>query len=106
MTEPLTPNTHHALLPSEPKPFSQAIEPRDLRPSSTLFPHPTYAQRSGHLNLDNFSPVDQNGSFAFDKVLKSGEIHKRTRKTKVDIMLAVLLKRLLTNNLSNGNPST
>ena len=39
--------------------------------------------RSGHLNLDTFSPVNQNGSFAFDRVLKSGEINKRTRKTKV-----------------------
>lgn len=40
--------------------------------------------RSGHLNLDTFSPVNQNGSFEFDRVLKSGEVHKRTRKTKVN----------------------
>lgn len=38
--------------------------------------------RNGHLNLDNFSPVNQNGSFEFDKVLKSGLVQKRTRKTK------------------------
>ncbi|KAI9856360.1 MAG: hypothetical protein M1824_005488 [Vezdaea acicularis] len=38
--------------------------------------------RSGHLNLDTFSLVNQNGSFEFDRVLKSGEVYKRTRKTK------------------------
>ncbi|KAL8980754.1 MAG: hypothetical protein Q9205_004261 [Flavoplaca limonia] len=38
--------------------------------------------RTGHLNLDTFSPVNQNGSFEFDRVLKSGEVYKRTRKTK------------------------
>lgn len=37
----------------------------------------------GHLNLDTFSPVNQNGSFEFDRVLKSGYVQKRTRKTKV-----------------------
>jgi hypothetical protein len=39
--------------------------------------------RKGHLNLDTFSPVNQNGSFEFDRVLKSGYVQKRTRKTKV-----------------------
>ncbi|KAL8735992.1 MAG: hypothetical protein Q9166_000554 [cf. Caloplaca sp. 2 TL-2023] len=43
---------------------------------------PVNEPRSGHLNLDTFSPVNQNGSFEFDRVLKSGEIYKRTRKTK------------------------
>ncbi|KAL8951718.1 MAG: hypothetical protein Q9222_002331 [Ikaeria aurantiellina] len=38
--------------------------------------------RSGHLNLDTFSPVNQNGSFEFDRVLKSGEVYKRTKNTK------------------------
>ncbi|KAL1388028.1 hypothetical protein HDK64DRAFT_254127 [Phyllosticta capitalensis] len=35
-----------------------------------------------HLGLGMFSPVNQNGSFEFDRVLKSGEVMKRTRKTK------------------------
>jgi hypothetical protein len=39
--------------------------------------------RSGHLNLDTFSPVNQNGSFEFDRVLKTGTLQKRTKKTKV-----------------------
>jgi hypothetical protein len=36
------------------------------------------------LSLDTFSPspVNVNGSYEFDKVLKSGYVHKRTRKTK------------------------
>lgn len=33
--------------------------------------------------LDTFSPVNQNGSFEFDRVLKTGAVLKRTRKTKV-----------------------
>ena len=36
--------------------------------------------KSGHLNLDTLSPVNQNGSFEFDKVLKSGRVHRRTKK--------------------------
>lgn len=35
------------------------------------------------MNLDTFSPVNQNGSFEFDRVLKCGYVEKRTRKTKV-----------------------
>lgn len=34
---------------------------------------------------DAFSPVNQNGSFEFDRVIKSGYVQKRTQKTKVDI---------------------
>jgi hypothetical protein len=37
------------------------------------------------LVLDSFSPVNQNGSFEFDRVLKLGQVHKRTRKTKVPL---------------------
>ena len=45
-------------------------------------PNPPASQRSGHLNLGIFSPVNQNGSFEFDRVLRSGEVHIRARKTK------------------------
>ena len=41
------------------------------------------SQRNGHLNLDTFSPVNQKGHFEFDRVLKSGVVQKRNRKTKV-----------------------
>ncbi|KAL9603070.1 MAG: hypothetical protein Q9219_001434 [cf. Caloplaca sp. 3 TL-2023] len=36
----------------------------------------------GEARIDTFSPVNQNGSFEFDRVLKSGEVYKRTKKTK------------------------
>ncbi|KAH6624461.1 hypothetical protein B0J18DRAFT_178791 [Chaetomium sp. MPI-SDFR-AT-0129] len=34
------------------------------------------------LALDAYSPVNQNGSFEFDRVIKSGYVQKRTTKTK------------------------
>lgn len=39
-----------------------------------------FSFRTGHLNLDTFSPVDQNGSFSFDRVLKSGKVQRRTKR--------------------------
>jgi hypothetical protein len=36
--------------------------------------------RSGHLNLDTFSPVNKDGCFEFDRVLKSGKVHRRIKK--------------------------
>jgi len=44
------------------------------------------AIRKAHLILDTFSPVNQNGSFEFDRVIKSGQVLKRTRKTKVSFL--------------------
>lgn len=35
------------------------------------------------LGLATPSPVNQNGSFEFDRVMKSGYVQKRTQKTKV-----------------------
>lgn len=46
--------------------------------------------RNSHLNLDTFSPVNQNGSFEFDRVLKSGYVEKRTRRTKVSTQQCLL----------------
>jgi hypothetical protein len=36
------------------------------------------------LAVDTYSPVNQNGSFEFDRVIKSGYVQKRTQKTKVE----------------------
>jgi len=41
--------------------------------------------KNSHLAIDTFSPVNQNGSFEFDRVLKSGYVQKRTRRTKVSM---------------------
>ena len=51
-------------------------------PPVAIPPAPDNTQ-NGHLNLNTFSPVNQNGSFEFDRVLKSGEVHIRSRKTRV-----------------------
>lgn len=40
-----------------------------------------------HSNLDAFSPVNTDGCFEFDRVIKSGYVEKRTQKTKVRIPL-------------------
>lgn len=51
------------------------IEPPQSRSSE--------AMHNNKLQLDVISPVNQNGSFEFDRVVKSGTVLKRTRKTKV-----------------------
>ncbi|KAF2733594.1 PH domain-like protein [Polyplosphaeria fusca] len=43
---------------------------------------PVEAIKANHASLNVMSPVDQNGSFAFDRVIKEGTVVKRTRKTK------------------------
>lgn len=40
---------------------------------------PLQSFKSGHLNLDTFSPVNQNGSFEFDRVLWSGRVNRRVK---------------------------
>ncbi|KAB8225303.1 hypothetical protein BDV33DRAFT_111212 [Aspergillus novoparasiticus] len=45
---------------------------------STLLRSPT-VHRNGHVNLDTFSPVNENGSFEFDRVLKTGKVHRRVK---------------------------
>lgn len=52
-------------------------------PSSTG--RPTIESTTAKLNrltMDAFSPVNQNGSYEFDRVIKSGYVQKRTQKTK------------------------
>ena len=76
---------------SQPVAPSVGGKPKESRanvtipPSSIAMPAqctiPT--QLRHHLGLDTFSPVNQNGSFEFDRVIKSGYVQKRTSKTKV-----------------------
>ncbi|KAI9649342.1 hypothetical protein NHQ30_001914 [Ciborinia camelliae] len=75
--------------PSIPQSQPQAIPGQDTvlqvsPPATVTLPPSTSANRirNSHLALDTFSPVNQNGSFEFDRVLKSGYVQKRTRKTK------------------------
>lgn len=80
MTATLSSSDLRIAVPTEP---AQPSSSR-LQPASLSIPQHTTGHLSGHLNLDTFlSPVNQNGSFEFDRVLKSGEVYKRTKKTKV-----------------------
>ena len=74
------------------RPLSTNIQPKQIqRSGNTDLPPLSFVPisqsmngvRNGHLSLGSFSPVNQNGSFEFDRVLKSGEVMKRTKKTKV-----------------------
>jgi len=64
------PSTPHAPVDAAP------ISPRRMtgagQPQITSY-------RSGHRNLDVFSPVDQNGSFCFDRVIKRGKVYGRVK---------------------------
>ena len=99
-----------AMLPSEPKAITPPIETqRSLAVSAPKLTPRTVdpGVRSGHLNLDTFSPVNQNGSFAFDRTLRSGEVLKRTRKTKVHYHTTTSRDMSLTQHASsNGNLSS
>lgn len=75
--------------PSQPQRIPSAglnvATPRNNGPPNSL-PIPSQARsfRQQQLTpLDTFSPVTQHGSFEFDRIIKQGEVHKRTRKTKV-----------------------
>ncbi|KAK5137319.1 hypothetical protein LTR08_000289 [Meristemomyces frigidus] len=70
---------------------ARPTQPRTIRdaglavspPSPLPVLQPTQTSRSGALTLDTLvSPVTQNGCFEFDRIIKSGEVLKRTRKTK------------------------
>lgn len=55
-------------------PTSISLPPPPTNPASRF--------KSQH-SLDSYSPVNQNGSFEFDRVIKSGYLQKRTQKTKI-----------------------
>ncbi|KAK3340084.1 hypothetical protein B0H65DRAFT_248868 [Neurospora tetraspora] len=79
MTEMYTqPPVSSATAPTQGRRVSVAIPP-----SSIPMPPPSTAVRlRSNLAGETFSPVNQNGSFEFDRVLKSGYVQKRTSKTK------------------------
>ncbi|EPE33176.1 PH [Glarea lozoyensis ATCC 20868] len=74
-----------SMSPSEPRQIPPRTPALQIPPpSGVALPPPSSSSRirNSHLALDSFSPVNQNGSFEFDRVLKSGTVQKRTRKTK------------------------
>lgn len=86
---------------SQPAPIPTA-KPRDQRvnlaipPSSIAMPPQCSltGRLKGRLGLDAFSPVNQNGSFEFDRVIKSGYVQKRASKTKVRTARLVGMRRI------------
>lgn len=66
---------------------TKPIQPpdRNARPLSASGPShgPSTNFRNGHLNLDTFSPVNENGSFEFDRVLKRGKVYCRMKSKHV-----------------------
>ncbi|OQU94306.1 PH domain-containing protein [Cladophialophora immunda] len=68
-SSPLRPST-----PARPVFNTPHLSPNRM---PTAFASQSY--KSGHLGLDVFSPVDQNGSFCFDRVIKSGKVHRRVK---------------------------
>lgn len=89
-------------------PYPQRTTALQIPPPAavSLPPPPTSASRirNSHLNLDSFSPVNQNGSFEFDRVLKSGLVQKRTRKTKVRKPSERIQSRVHTNHPQTWKP--
>jgi hypothetical protein len=65
-----------------------------IPPPSIDIPHQSQSHADrfrNRLAQDTFSPVNQNGSFEFDRVIKSGYVQKRTQKTKVCLVLCAPL---------------
>ncbi|KAL5002155.1 hypothetical protein BDV10DRAFT_158472 [Aspergillus recurvatus] len=52
------------------------------QPFLSPIPNPT-VHRSNAMNLDAFSPVNENGSFEFDRVLKSQKVNRRVKPKHV-----------------------
>lgn len=67
--------------PAQPKRIER--NPLTINSPPHTLPMSLNSLRSGQLHLDTFSPIDPNGVFEFDRVIKSGQVYKRTRKTKV-----------------------
>lgn len=97
--------------------MSHSMEPEPIRdrnpgtqtssPDATNLTSPATATRprNSYLHQDTLSPVDQNGSFAFDKVLKSGFVQKRTRKTKTWKTIYLVLRPMSLSIYKDQNES-
>ncbi|KAH8801701.1 hypothetical protein F5884DRAFT_713391 [Xylogone sp. PMI_703] len=79
----------------EPQPIpekNQGTQTSSPDATNLTSPSTTTRPRNSYIHQDTLSPVDQNGSFAFDRVLKSGFVQKRTRKTKAWKQIYLVLR--------------
>ncbi|KAF2112956.1 hypothetical protein BDV96DRAFT_549645 [Lophiotrema nucula] len=85
--------------PSKPiniRPTGMKIEPPLVQPR-------VEAIRASQANVNVMSPVNQNGSFEFDRVIKEGTVVKRTRKTKSWKPIYLVLRPNLLSIYKNKN---
>ncbi|KAK4123991.1 PH-domain-containing protein [Parathielavia appendiculata] len=73
---------------ADPRPDERTPKPIPVLPQTTA---PEQKRRS-RLAVDTYSPVNQNGSFEFDRVIKSGYVQKRTQKTKTWRTIYIVLR--------------
>lgn len=71
-----------------PKPASTPSKPLNIRSAGMRLDTPAAPRFHGHVKAAStsvglMSPVNQNGCFEFDRIIKAGTVVKRTRKTKV-----------------------
>ena len=64
----------------QPTMTTRAPAPANIQLPPNPRPISFSAPTQGLLNLDTFSPVNQNGSFEFDRVLKTGKVQRRVKK--------------------------
>lgn len=65
---------------SQPRQIPNGSRQATSPPNSVMIPKPIQSLKDTRLSL---SPVTQGGSYEFDRIIKAGEVFKRTRKTKV-----------------------
>jgi hypothetical protein len=69
----------HASMPSTPPPNARSAGLKLETPTQPRFDNVAAAAAS----VGIMSPVNQNGCFEFDRIIKAGNVVKRTRKTRV-----------------------
>jgi hypothetical protein len=78
LVSPTAPAPAPALVPAP-----RSLDLSTSKLAASVIP-PAAAPRQQYLDPVAFSPVNENGSFEFDRVIKAGQVLKRGRKTKVD----------------------
>ena len=77
--------------PANPGPVPRERSPALMKLTTPAQPRFASIQAQAHaqaLSAGVMSPVNQNGCFEFDRILKAGPVLKRTRKTKVALHTA------------------
>lgn len=83
MTQPI-PTSYAPVAEGNPKAPAIQLPDGTVQTSALLVPNnQSVHYRSGHVNLDTFSPVNENGSFEFDRVLKTGKVFRRVKHKHV-----------------------